>query len=259
VVAGVAAGAALPHGQLVDAGYKGGIYHTHGSASGAFIQIGAKKVEGAFVVGPLLLVLDEIADSNATKKVALEFVTAYEKQFASRPPIFGAGVYDAGLLLSRAIPEAAKKATAGHARVPRRPARCAGGHQGHDHVPGCGQHDGAGPLRLRPAGYRADDRQGRQVRPGQGLTDMAAARPDSTFSPSSPAGADHAAGASPARRTANDPLASQFFPLQNVVVHHHAQFPTCTLTPGCRALRSAMDRPCEDRAKTRSTARRGQQ
>jgi branched-chain amino acid transport system substrate-binding protein len=113
LVAGVAAGAALPHGQLVDAGYKGGIYHTHGSASGAFIQIGAKKVEGALVVGPLLLVLDEIADSNATKKVALEFVTAYEKQFASRPPIFGAGVYDAGLLLSRAIPEAAKKGQPG--------------------------------------------------------------------------------------------------------------------------------------------------
>jgi branched-chain amino acid transport system substrate-binding protein len=113
LVAGVAAGAALPHGQLVDAGYKGAIYHTHGSASGAFIQIGAKKVEGAFVVGPLLLVLDDIADSNATKKVAMEFVTAYEKQFASRPPIFGAGVYDAGLLLSRAIPEAAKKAQPG--------------------------------------------------------------------------------------------------------------------------------------------------
>ena len=113
LVAGVAAGAALPHGQLVGAGYKGGIYHTHGSASGAFIQIGAKKVEGALVVGPLLLVLDEIADSNATKKVALEFVTAYEKQFASRPPIFGAGVYDAGLLLSRAIPEAAKKGQPG--------------------------------------------------------------------------------------------------------------------------------------------------
>lgn len=113
LVAGVAAGAALPHMQLVDAGYKGGIYHTHGSASGAFIQIGGKKVEGALIVGPMLLVLDEIADSVPTKKVASEFVSNYERQFNAKPPIFAAGVYDAGLLLARAIPEAAKKAKPG--------------------------------------------------------------------------------------------------------------------------------------------------
>ena len=113
LVAGVAAGAALPHGQLIDAGYKGPIFHTHGSATGAFIQIGAKKVEGALVVGPALLVIDEIADANPVKKVAMDFIGPYEKQFGQRPPIFGAGVYDASLLLGRAIPEAAKKAKPG--------------------------------------------------------------------------------------------------------------------------------------------------
>ena len=113
MVAGVAADAALPHTQLVDSGYKGNIYHTHGSASGAFIQIGGKKVEGALVVGPLLLVLDEIADSVPMKKVAAEYVGAYEKQFGSKPPIFGAGTYDSGLLLAQAIPEAAKKGKPG--------------------------------------------------------------------------------------------------------------------------------------------------
>jgi branched-chain amino acid transport system substrate-binding protein len=113
LVAGVAAGAALPHMQLVDAGYKGAIYHTHGSASGAFIQIGGKKVEGALIVGPMLLVLDDIPDSVPSKKVALEFVTGYEHQFGAKPPIFGAGVYDAGLLLARAIPEAARKGKPG--------------------------------------------------------------------------------------------------------------------------------------------------
>jgi branched-chain amino acid transport system substrate-binding protein len=113
LVAGVAAGAALPHVQLVDAGYKGAIYHTHGSASGAFIQVGGKKVEGALVVGPLLLVPEDIPESGPTKKTTLDYVTAYEKQFGSRPPIFGAGTYDAGLLLTRAIPEAAKKGQPG--------------------------------------------------------------------------------------------------------------------------------------------------
>ncbi|PWB39643.1 MAG: branched-chain amino acid ABC transporter substrate-binding protein [Rhodocyclales bacterium] len=113
LVAAVAAGAALPHTQLVDAGFKGTIYHTHGSASGAFIQIGGKKVEGALVVGPLLLVPEDIPDTAPTKKTTLEYVTGYEKQFGSRPPIFGAGTYDAGLMLSRAIPEAAKKGKPG--------------------------------------------------------------------------------------------------------------------------------------------------
>ena len=113
LVAGVAAGAVLPHIQLVDAGYKGTIYHTHGSASGAFIQIGCKKAEGALVVGPLLLVPDQIADSVPSKKVTLEYVNSYEKMFGARPPIFGAGTYDAGLLLANAIPEAAKKGKPG--------------------------------------------------------------------------------------------------------------------------------------------------
>jgi branched-chain amino acid transport system substrate-binding protein len=113
LVAGVAAGAALPHKQLVDAGYKGAIYHTHGSASGAFIQIGGKEVEGALIVGPILLVLDEVPDSVPAKKLAAEFVNGYEKLYGAKPPIFGAGVYDAGLLLAHALPEAAKKAKPG--------------------------------------------------------------------------------------------------------------------------------------------------
>ncbi len=113
LVAGVAADAALPHIQLIDAGYKGQIYHTHGSASGAFIQIGGKQVEGALVVGPLLLVPEQIPDSVPTKKLALELVTGYEHLYGAKPPIFAAGVYDAGLLLQHAIPEALKKGKPG--------------------------------------------------------------------------------------------------------------------------------------------------
>jgi len=113
LVAGVAADAAMPHMQLVDSGYKGQIYHTHGSASGAFIQIGGKQVEGALVVGPLLLVPEQIPDSVPTKKVALEFVTGYERLYNAKPPIFAAGVYDAGLLFQHAIPEAVKKGKPG--------------------------------------------------------------------------------------------------------------------------------------------------
>jgi branched-chain amino acid transport system substrate-binding protein len=113
LVAGVAADAALPHIQLVDSGFKGTIYHTHGSGTGAFIQIGGKQVEGALVVGPLLLVPEQIPDSVPTKKVALEYVNNYERMYGARPPIFGAGIYDAGLLLQHAIPLALKKGKPG--------------------------------------------------------------------------------------------------------------------------------------------------
>ena len=112
-IAGVAADAALPHTQLAEAGFKGTIYHTHGAASPAFIKIGGKKVEGALIVGPLLVVPDEIPDSFPSKKTTVEFVAAYEKQFGARPPIFAAGTYDAGLMLMQALPEAAKKAKPG--------------------------------------------------------------------------------------------------------------------------------------------------
>ncbi len=113
LVAGTAAAAALPHIQLIDAGFKGPIFHTHGSASGAFIQIGGKKVEDALVVGPLMLVPEQVSDNAPVKKIALEYVTNYERLYTSKPPIFGAGIYDAGLLLQRAVPEALKKGKPG--------------------------------------------------------------------------------------------------------------------------------------------------
>lgn len=113
LVAGIAAAAALPHLQLIEAGFKGEIYHTHGSASGAFIQIGGKAVEGALIVGPMLLVIDEIANDVPTRALAHEYVSRYEKMHQQRPPIFGAGVYDAGLLLANALPQALERAQPG--------------------------------------------------------------------------------------------------------------------------------------------------
>ncbi|MFA4969502.1 MAG: ABC transporter substrate-binding protein [Sulfuritalea sp.] len=113
MVAGVGADAAMPHSQLIDSGFKGPIFQTHGAASGAFVQIGGKKVEGALIMGPLLVVPGEIPDSVTSKKITLDLVSGYDKAFGTKPPIFAAGTYDAGLLLVRAIPIAAKKAKPG--------------------------------------------------------------------------------------------------------------------------------------------------
>ncbi len=115
LVAGVAADAAMPQSQLVEAGYKGTVYHTHGSATPAFIKIAGAKANGALIVGPLLIVPEQVPDSFPSKKITLDYVTSYEKQFGARPPIFGAGTYDAGMMLAHAIPEAAKKAKPGTA------------------------------------------------------------------------------------------------------------------------------------------------
>jgi len=113
LVAGVAAAAALPQMQLRDAGYTGKIYQTHGAATDDFIRIGGKKVEGTIMAAGLLLVLDQIPDGVASKRTAADYVTAYEKLYGTKPATFGANVYDAGLLLQRALPVASAKAQPG--------------------------------------------------------------------------------------------------------------------------------------------------
>lgn len=60
-----------------------------------------------------MLVLPEIDDSNPAKQVAQDYIAAYEKLHGHAPATFGANVYDAGLLLQNAIPEAARKAQPG--------------------------------------------------------------------------------------------------------------------------------------------------
>lgn len=103
----------LPQTTLYDMGYKGQMYQTHGAALPDFLKLGGKKVEGTILAASLMLVLDEMPDSNPSKKVAADYIAAYEKMHGSKPATFGANVYDAGLLLERAIPEAAQKGKPG--------------------------------------------------------------------------------------------------------------------------------------------------
>ena len=114
VLVGAAGGpTVLPQTTLVERGYKGQVYQTHGAATPDFVRLGGKAVEGTVMAASLMLVLDQIADSNPAKKVALEYIGAYEKMYGTKPATFGANVYDAGLLLQKAVPEAAKKGQPG--------------------------------------------------------------------------------------------------------------------------------------------------
>ncbi|MCB1899764.1 ABC transporter substrate-binding protein [Cognatazoarcus halotolerans] len=103
----------LPETTLYDLGYKGHMYQTHGAALPGFLKLGGKKVEGTVLAASLMLVLGEIPDSNPSKKVASEYIAAYEKLNGEKPATFGANVYDAGLLLEKAIPLAEKKGKPG--------------------------------------------------------------------------------------------------------------------------------------------------
>ncbi|MDH4568901.1 ABC transporter substrate-binding protein [Pseudomonas sp. BN414] len=113
LVAAPGSAAVLPQTTLFDQGYRGQMYQTHGAALPDFLKLGGKKVEGTILAASLMLVLDEIPDSHPSKQVAGEYVAAYEKLNGSKPATFGANTYDAGLLLQKAIPLAAAKATPG--------------------------------------------------------------------------------------------------------------------------------------------------
>jgi len=108
LIAAVGGPAVLPQATLRDQGYKGPIYQTHAVATDDFIKLGKDKVEGTILAAGPMLVIDEIADTNPTKKVAQTYIAAYQKQFGSVPATFGANTWDAGLLLERAIPAALK-------------------------------------------------------------------------------------------------------------------------------------------------------
>jgi branched-chain amino acid transport system substrate-binding protein len=107
-------GAAMPHKTLMERGFKGKVYQTHSAASRDLIRLGAKDVEGAFVVAGLAVMPEALADNHPSKKLAVDFVERYEKQFgAGTRNQFAAHSYDAALLLQTVVPEALKKGKPG--------------------------------------------------------------------------------------------------------------------------------------------------
>jgi branched-chain amino acid transport system substrate-binding protein len=108
LIAAVGGPAVLPQATLFDQGYKGRIYQTHAVATDDFIKLGKEKVEGTILAAGPMLVIDEIPDSNPTKKVAQAYIAAYEKQFGGKPATFGANTWDGGILLAQALPAALK-------------------------------------------------------------------------------------------------------------------------------------------------------
>ncbi|MEN3372774.1 ABC transporter substrate-binding protein [Dechloromonas sp. ZS-1] len=106
--------AVLPQAGLLDKGYKGKVYQTHGVATNDFIRLGGKAVEGTLMAGGPMLVADDLPAGNPIKAMALGYIKAYEAKYgAGSTSTFGANTWDAGLLLQKAVPAALKKAKPG--------------------------------------------------------------------------------------------------------------------------------------------------
>ncbi len=114
IVGGSGSPGATPHIALAERGYKGPVYHNHGTVNLPFIQNGKKAVEGAIAPTGALIVAEELPDGFPTKAVSLDFVKRYEAAFgAGSRNAFAGYSFDAVQLLDAAVPAALKKAKPG--------------------------------------------------------------------------------------------------------------------------------------------------
>ena len=114
LIAGSGTPAALPQKTLKERGYAGKYYQTHGVANNDFLRVGGKDVDGTFLPSGPVLVADQLPTSHPLKKSALAYVAAYEAAYGKGSvSTFGGHAWDAGLLMSAAVPVALKKAQPG--------------------------------------------------------------------------------------------------------------------------------------------------
>ena len=107
-------GAAMPELAILDRGFKGKIYQTHAAATMDLMRVGGKAMEGTYVVsGPVIAPL-QLPDSNASKKLAIDFMQKYDKVYGEGTHNQFAGhAHDVVVVLEKAIPLALKKAKPG--------------------------------------------------------------------------------------------------------------------------------------------------
>jgi branched-chain amino acid transport system substrate-binding protein len=106
--------AVLPQRTLVERGYAGKIYQTHGVANADFLRVGGKDVEGTLLPAGPVLVAAQLPADHPVKKSALDYVNKYEAANGKGTvSTFGAHCWDIGLLLQAAVPVALKKAQPG--------------------------------------------------------------------------------------------------------------------------------------------------
>lgn len=104
LVAASGAPAVLPQKSLIERGYQGKIFQTHGIASPQFLQIGGKDVEGTlFPTGPVVVARQLPAD-HPVRDVAVSFVERYETKYGPDSTTqFAGDAWGAYMLLDAAV------------------------------------------------------------------------------------------------------------------------------------------------------------
>jgi branched-chain amino acid transport system substrate-binding protein len=114
LVAGSATPAVLPQKTLVERGYKGRIYQTHGIATLEFLKVGGKDVEGTFFPTGPAVVARQLPENNPVKKAAMDFTRRYEAAYGEGTVTqFAADAWGAWMLIANAVPHALKSARPG--------------------------------------------------------------------------------------------------------------------------------------------------
>lgn len=114
VIVASGSGAAMPQLGLVERGFKGKVYQTHGAASKDLMRVGGKAVDGTFVTAGPVVVAEQLADSHPSKALGMKFNAAYEQaNGAGTRNQFGAHAYDASLMLEKVVPVALAKGKPG--------------------------------------------------------------------------------------------------------------------------------------------------
>lgn len=114
LVAGSATPAVLPQKTLVERGYKGRIYQTHGIATLEFLKVGGKDVEGTFFPTGPAVVARQLPENNPVKQVAMDFTRRYEAAYGEGTVTqFAADAWGAWMLIANAVPQALKSAKPG--------------------------------------------------------------------------------------------------------------------------------------------------
>ncbi|MGN6086756.1 ABC transporter substrate-binding protein [Trinickia sp.] len=83
LVAGAGTPAVLPQRELVERGFRGPIYQTHGIATPEFIKLGGKDVEGTLFPTQPVMVARTLPADHPSKKEALAFVESYEAKYGA--------------------------------------------------------------------------------------------------------------------------------------------------------------------------------
>jgi len=108
-IAAASSPAALPLLELKNRGYAGQVYLQQGVASADFLRLVGRNGDGALLPVAPVLVAEQLPDSNPVKKPGVEFTSKYEAKFgAGTRSLFGATLWDAYLLLDKAVPAALK-------------------------------------------------------------------------------------------------------------------------------------------------------